>query len=83
MSTLLPQPGHNAHFQVVRNGNIVCYMYFGGGGGQFDTSAGSFVLRLNKGEVIAKQNKDPGETVWGGSYSNFSGFLLKEVDQED
>ncbi|KAH3850631.1 hypothetical protein DPMN_093055 [Dreissena polymorpha] len=82
MSTLLSQPGHSGHFQVVRNGNAVCYMYFDGVGGNFDTSAGSFVLRLNKGDVISIQNADPGEAVWGGYYSYFSGFLLKEVDPE-
>ncbi|KAH3849231.1 uncharacterized protein LOC127874601 [Dreissena polymorpha] len=84
MSTLLSYPGHNEHFKLVRNGNIICYMFVGGlgGGATYDTSAGSFVLFLNKGDVIAVQNVDPGENLYGDSYSYFSGFLLKEFEQD-
>ena len=86
MSTLLSNQGHNAHFQLVRNGNFICNMYAGGvgayGGGNYDTSAGSFVLYLNKGDAIAIHNQDPGENLYGYDQSYFSGFLLKEWERD-
>ncbi|KAH3815306.1 hypothetical protein DPMN_143828 [Dreissena polymorpha] len=73
--------GHNGHFQVVHNGNMVCRMYVAGVSGTVtDTSAASIVLYLEKGDMVAIQNLDSGEYVFGDHYSFFSGFLLKETD---
>ncbi|KAH3849819.1 hypothetical protein DPMN_092223 [Dreissena polymorpha] len=86
MSTLLSNKGKNAGFELVRNGNFICKMYASGvgayGGGNYDTSAGSFVLCLNKGDVIAVHNLDPGENLYGNNISYFSWFLLKEWEQD-
>ncbi|XP_052215055.1 putative leucine-rich repeat-containing protein DDB_G0290503 isoform X3 [Dreissena polymorpha] len=81
MSTLLAYYGHNGHFQVVHNGNMVCNLYVAGAAGiTHDTSAGSFVLYLEKVDMVTIQNSDSGEWLSGSHYSFFSGFLLKEME---
>ncbi|KAH3849104.1 complement C1q-like protein 4 [Dreissena polymorpha] len=84
MTTVMSQTGHNAHFQLLRNGHVVCNMYVGGKGYTYnhDASAGSFVLQLSKGDVVAIQNLDSGEILFGGHYSYFSGFLLKAIEED-
>ncbi|KAH3809238.1 hypothetical protein DPMN_137599 [Dreissena polymorpha] len=83
MSTLMSYDGQSGHFQLVRNGNIVCFMFVAGSSGVFsDTSGSSYVLYLNKGDVITIQNMQSGKGVLGTRFSFFSGFLLKEIEQD-
>ncbi|KAH3721011.1 uncharacterized protein LOC127855569 [Dreissena polymorpha] len=83
MSTLMSMYGHNDHFRLVRNGNTVCNMYVGGtGSGNHESSGGSYILHLNKGDVVAIQNMDSGEILFGFHYSYFSGFLLKAMEED-
>ncbi|KAH3720964.1 hypothetical protein DPMN_063876 [Dreissena polymorpha] len=58
-----------------------CKIYVGGVGSRnYDTSAGSFVLYLTKGDVVAVQKRNLAEGVYGQYYSYFSGFLLSIVE---
>ncbi|XP_052215056.1 uncharacterized protein LOC127833685 isoform X1 [Dreissena polymorpha] len=84
MYTLMSFFDHNGHFQVAHNGNMVCKLFVVGNvaGGTWATSAGSFVLYLEKGDTVSIQNVDPGEYLSGGHYSFFSGFLLKEMEHD-
>ncbi|KAH3813235.1 hypothetical protein DPMN_141687 [Dreissena polymorpha] len=47
---------------------------------QHTISAGSFVLYLEKGDMVTIQNSDSGELLTGNHCSFFSGFLLKEME---
>ncbi|KAH3721010.1 hypothetical protein DPMN_063922 [Dreissena polymorpha] len=82
MSTLLSFAGHEDNFELKRNGATVCKMHVAGtGGGNNDSTSGSVVLYLDKGDVIAIQNINLGEGVLGNQYSYFSGFLLKQLER--
>ncbi|KAH3720962.1 uncharacterized protein LOC127855216 [Dreissena polymorpha] len=80
MSTMMSLDGHFNGFRLVRNGILICNFLAAGGDGHADTTSGSSVLYLDKGDVIAMQNMYPSENVQGIHYSFFSGFLLKEID---
>ncbi|KAH3721013.1 hypothetical protein DPMN_063925 [Dreissena polymorpha] len=82
MSTLLTYLGHDKYFKLVHHGNTVCNMYAHvASANLYNTSSGSFVLYLNKGDVITIQNAQAGDAVHGSDFSYFSGFLLKELEQ--
>ncbi|KAH3806629.1 uncharacterized protein LOC127834519 [Dreissena polymorpha] len=82
MSTLLACSGHKGLFKLAHNGNEVCKLYVAGTSDtQWDTSAGSFVLYLEKGDAVSIQNMYTGECVSGDHFSYFSGFILKAMEQ--
>ncbi|KAH3815305.1 hypothetical protein DPMN_143827 [Dreissena polymorpha] len=60
---------------------MVCKLYVAGAAGTtWDTSAGSFVLYLEKGDMVIIQNSHSVEGLSGDHCSFFSGFLLKEME---
>lgn len=77
--------GHDKHFDFVQNGNnIIFRLYIGGSnGGNDDSTGGSIVLRLQKGDDVVIQNGNVGHGVYGLFYSFFSGFLLRSSETNE
>ncbi|KAH3840422.1 heavy metal-binding protein HIP-like [Dreissena polymorpha] len=76
--TLLSFQDLAGHFRVLRNGAILVHIWPDGrGDGDYDTAAGTVVLVLNAGDVVAIDNQNAGTKLYGEHYSFFTGFLLK------
>lgn len=77
-TTLFSYPRMSFHASFVKNGQILTNVYIAGSESVYDTSAQTIVLHLQQGDNVCILNTDSDRSIYGYSYSIFSGFLLKE-----
>jgi len=79
-TTLFSYPATDAHFGVLHNWHLVITLYQETSiGSKYDTSSTTVVLQLSNGDVVSIANRDADKSLHGYGHTSFTGFLLKEL----
>jgi len=68
------------HCDIVLNGHLVAQIYTRGTDNRYDQGSQTILLHLKQGDDVSIQNDDLNDTIHGGLYTTFSGFLLFEEE---
>ncbi|KAH3714758.1 hypothetical protein DPMN_057457 [Dreissena polymorpha] len=76
-STIMCVPNGEVDAEMVHNGNGVTHIYCHGDGGSHDQGSQTVVIKMNAGDEVAVRNfAITDNSIWGGLYSSFSGYLV-------
>ena len=65
---------------IVVNGVVVSRIYTRGTDNRHDQGSQTILLHLKHGDDVAISNDDVDDSIYGNSYTTFSGFLLYEQE---
>lgn len=76
--TIVAMPDKFIETQIVHNGNPICNIYSGAGGGHYGAGTNSVVVSLTSGDDVYVRvgGGHSSGTVIDGPYSRFTGFFL-------
>lgn len=78
-TTLMPNQGTTGHYEIRKNNAFITQLFSYGINGGFESASKTIVLLLNKGDQVNIHNVDSDKAIYGGNFSSFTGFLLKET----
>lgn len=77
--TIVAMPDKFIETQIVHNGNPICNIYSGAGGGYYGAGTNSVVVSLTSGDDVyvgVRGGQHSSGIVIDGPYSRFTGFFL-------
>ena len=76
-STILCFQNGEVLAEMVHNGNPVTNIYCHGDSGRHDQGSQTVVIKMNAGDEVAVRNfYHADDSIWGGQFSSFSGYLI-------
>lgn len=82
-TTVLSSYHSTSHFRFYLNHTPLTIMYVHGNASSgWDSASQTIVLNLKRGDVVSVKNTENDTGVLGGGHSIFSGFLLREHDED-
>ena len=79
-STVLANNDGEAWVHIAVNGKNMANFYARGTDGRHDSGSQMIVVTLNQGDDVSVQSNSTPESVYGSSYTTFSGYLLSRAE---